>query len=311
MKFWAEKSHTAPPKEAEMLEHLPDLPPQKRLLLEQIVAQLRQISGVAAVVLGGSYAGGTQHAASDLDIGLYYAAASPFSIPDIRRVADELSAQGPATVTDFYGWGAWVNGGAWIHTRHGKVDFLYRNLDQVRQTIAEAHAGIAHHDYDQQPTHGFYSTIYLAETQICIPLYDPAQLIAALKREVATYPPGLKQRIIADSLWAAEFTLLHAHGFAARGDVYNTVGCLTRTTANLTQALFALNERYFLRDKQVMETIAGFPTLPRDYAGQIQDILAQPGRTAPELSRSVAALQQVWESVTMLPGVDYTPKFQM
>jgi hypothetical protein len=29
------------------------------------------------------------------------------------------------------------------------------------------------------------------------------------------------------------------------------------------------------------------------------------------LSRSVAALQQVWERVTMLPGVDYTPKFQM
>jgi hypothetical protein len=82
------------------------------------------------------------------------------------------------------------------------------------------------------------------------------------------------------------------------------------SAANLTQALFALNERYFLRDKQVMATIAGFPALPPDYIEQIQRILAEPGRTAPALSQSVAALRQAWASVTALPRVDYTPKFQ-
>jgi hypothetical protein len=227
--------------------------------------------------------------------------------PQISRFQSLVSA----TVTGFYEWGAWVNGGAWIHTPQGKVDFLYRNLDQVRRTIAEAQQGVSQHDYDQQPAYGFYSVIYLAETQICIPLYDPELLIAKLKRDVETYPPRLKQRIIADSLWSAEFTLLHARAFAAQGDVYNTAGCLTRALSNLTQALFALNERYFLRDKKVLEVVAGFPNLPAGYIQQIDPILACPGRTAPELTRTVSALERAWQSVVALPGVHYEPKFTM
>jgi hypothetical protein len=153
--------------------------------------------------------------------------------------------------------------------------------------------------------------IYLAETQICIPLYDPDGWIAQLKQQVATYPPKLRQRIVADSLWSAEFTLLHAHAFAAQGDIYNTVGCLTRVVSNLTQALFALNERYYIRDKQVMETLATFPLLPAGYVERVNRILASPGSTAPELTRSVQELEQVWRGVVSLAGVHYQPQFQL
>jgi predicted nucleotidyltransferase len=177
------------------------IPKEKRLLLERLVDSLSKISHIAAVVLGGSYASGMQHSASDLDIGLYYFEAEPFSIDEINRIANDISSLGSLpTVTGFYEWGAWVNGGAWIHTPQGKVDFLYRNLDQIQRTIAEAQQGISQHDYDQQPTYGFYSVIYLAETQICISLYDPERWIAKLKRQVETYPPKLKQKVIADSL---------------------------------------------------------------------------------------------------------------
>ena len=294
-----------------MIDNIPNLPEQKRSLLEQLVDQLSRVPGVSAIVLGGSYASGTQHEASDMDIGLYYSEARPFSIASIRGIAEKVSINGAATVTGFYEWGAWVNGGAWIHTAQGKVDFLYRNVDQVQRTIAEAQQGISHHDYDQQPTYGFYSVIYLAETQICIPLHDPELLIARLKRDVETYPPKLKQKVLADALWAAEFTLLHARGFAAQGDIYNTVGCLTRAISNITQALFALNERYFIRDKKVLEVVARFPNLPAGYIQQINRILACPGSTAPELTRTIGDLEQVWHSVVLLPEVHYEPKFRM
>lgn len=267
--------------------------------------------GIVAIVLGGSYASGAQHAASDLDVGLYYNEDNPFAIPTIKQIAAGLAATGGATVTGFYEWGAWVNGGAWIHTPHGKVDFLYRNLNQVQRTLTEAQQGITHRDYDQQPTHGFYSVIYLAETQICLPLYDPEGVIAHLKAQVAQYPPRLKQQVVVDSLWSAEFTLLFARDFAAQGDVYNTVGCLTRTVANLTQALFALNERYFLRDKKVMETLATFPLLPPDYVAQVNAILACPGSTAAALTETVARLRQSWQAVVALAGALYQPKFQL
>jgi len=294
-----------------VIDNMPSLPEQKRSLLERLVDQLSRVSNVSAIVLGGSYASGTQHEASDMDLGLYYSEASPFSIANIRRVAQDVSVDGTATVTGFYEWGAWVNGGAWIHTPHGKVDFLYRNLDQVQRTIAEAQQGISQHDYDQQPTYGFYSVIYLAETQICIPLHDPELIIAQLKGSVEAYPPKLKQKVITDSLWGAEFTLLHSRGFAAQGDIYNTVGCLTRVVSNITQALFALNERYFLRDKKVMDMVAKFPNLPSGYIQQTNRILARPGSTAQELTTSVSELEQAWRSVVSLTGVHYEPKFQM
>lgn len=288
-----------------------NLPHNKSLLLEDLVGQLSRVAGVSAIVLGGSYASGTHHEKSDMDIGLYYDPANPFSIDEIRQIAEKASADGTATVTDFYGWGAWVNGGAWIHTEQGKVDFLYRNLEQVRRTITEANQGISHHDYDQQPAYGFYSVIYLAETQICIPLYDPKSLIAELKRAVDIYPPKLKQKVIEDSLWSAEFTIIHARGFAEKGDIYNTVGCLTRAASNITQALFALNERYFMRDKKVMETVASFPKLPPEYIQQVNRILSHPGNTEAELAKSVQDLELAWKSVVSLPGVNYIPKFNL
>ena len=290
------------------LDHIPG---PKRALLAELTARLSSIPGMAAVALGGSYASGTQHAASDMDIGLYYHEGQPFAIADIRRTAGGISANGAPTVTDFYQWGAWVNGGAWIQTAQGKVDFLYRNIEHVQRTISEAQQGITHHDYNQQPAYGFYSVIYLAETQTCIPLYDPQGEIASLKRQVTVYPPKLKRKIVMDTLWSAEFTLLHAQGFAAQGDVYNTVGCLARAAGKMTQTLFALNERYFMRDKQVMQTMAAFPILPEGYIAAVNRILACPGGTTEELTRAVGELWQAWRGVAALAGDLYQPRFNL
>jgi hypothetical protein len=286
------------------------LPREKRLLLETLVSSLSKVPDMQAIVLGGSYASGSQHSASDLDVGLYYLEAQPFSVDAIREVASGISRTGTRpTVTGFYAWGAWVNGGAWIQTAAGKLDFLYRNLDQVQRTIQEAQQGLCRHDYDQQPTHGFYSVGYLAETQICLPLFDPAGRIAALKQQVQDYPASLKQKIIADSLWSAEFTLKHARGFAEQADIYNTAGCLSRAAANLTQVLFALNEKYFLSDKKVIQTLAAFKILPDDYTNNIQAVLAHPGETRLELEQAVSRLDGCWQSVAALAGDQYQPKF--
>ena len=292
-----------------MDEKLAHVPPEKLALLNDMLGQVSRIKGVAAIVLGGSYASRTQRPDSDLDIGIYYREESPFDIPDIKRVANILASGGDATVTQFYEWGAWVNGGAWIHTPQGKMDFLYRNIEHVQRTIAEAGEGISHHDYDQQPAYGFYSVMYLAETQICIPLFDPKGVISDLKTRVAVYSPKLKENIIAASLWSAEFTLIHARGFAERGEVYAVAGCLTRAAANLTQALFALNERYFMRDKQVFREIAEFEYMPENYTFQLERILAAPGGTPDTLQQTVSAMEKLWRQVAVLPDVNYRAQF--
>jgi hypothetical protein len=168
---------------------------------------------------------------------------------------------------------------------------------------------VTQHHYDQQPTFGFRSVIYLGETQICVPLHDPTGIIATLKAEVAVYPRALKGTIIADSLGCTEFTLVHAYSFAAGGDIYNTVGCLTRIANYLTQALFALNERYFLGDKGALREIDGFALQPAGYSDRITTILGAPGVASVELRASVQGLQALWREVVELGADHYLPRF--
>lgn len=291
---------------------VPDtVPSHKHACLQTAVEALASLSGVRAVVLGGSYARGTHHAHSDLDLGLYYSEAAPFAVEEIRRVATRLSTGIPPVVTEFYEWGPWVNGGAWIQTAVGKVDFLYRNVEQVERTIQDAWRGISHHHYHQQPTFGFYSVIYLAETRVCVPLFDPQGAIAQLKQGVAAYPPKLKQAIVADALWGAEFAFLFAHTFATAGDVYNTVGCLARITGYLTQALYALNEVYFINDKRALDAVPQFALCPPQYVERVTQILAHPGATGEQLSTSVNSLEVLWQEVVSLAGTLYKPKYPL
>lgn len=287
------------------------LPPEKQTLLDDIVARLSVVPGVQAVVLGGSYARGKQRPGSDLDVAMYYHEAAPFDIQDIRRIAADFAPDNPPSVTEFYGWGAWVNGGAWIHNPLSKVDFLYRNIDQVQRTIDDALRGVTYHDFNQQPAYGFYSVIYLGETFVCRPLFDPHGIVARLKEQVAVYPPMLKEKIVSGNLWMAEFSLLHADGYAANCDLYATVGALTRTASFLTQLLFALNETYFMNDKTAMKEIAAFPIVPAGYVDALSEVLAHPGRTSAELQASVQALRALWSSVVALTGGAYQPAFKM
>ena len=291
--------------------HLAAIPPEKLALLEAVVERLAAVPGVQAVALGGSYARGTQRLGSDLDVGIYYHENEPFSIEAIRAAAADFAPENPPDVTDFYGWGPWVNGGAWVHTPVTKVDFLYRNIEQVRRTIDEAHQGITRHDFNQQPAFGFYSVIYLAETNICLPLFDPHGVLANLKALVAAYPPVLKEKTVASTLWMAEFSLLHADGYAEKGDVYATAGTLARVASYLTQALFALNETYYLTDKTALQEIAAFRLAPAGYADRLQDILAHIGRSPAELLASVGAMRALWSGVLTLTGGTYRPAFRV
>ncbi len=279
-------------------------------LLNAITIELSQISGVIAVVLGGSYARRTARPDSDLDVSLYYSNRSPPDIEAIRSCAKTIAAPDTfPTVVDYYKWGPWVNGGAWIQTRAGKVDLLYRNIEQVQRVIDESQEGVYHHDYYQQPTFGFVSIIYLAETKCCLPLFDPQHLLQKFKRAMEIYPAALQQKMIQDCLATAEFTLSHARGFADRGDILNTVGCLTKIAFVLVQSLFALNKKYYFGDKGCLDAIAPFPLQPREFARRLQDSLAMPMQTPFDLKVATRRIQTLWKETVSLVGGRYVPKF--
>lgn len=283
----------------------------KKETVDAIVAALKDVPGIVAIVLGGSRAAGYANEKSDLDIGLYYSEKHPFDIEAIRDIASRFSVAGMPVVTGFYEWGPWVNGGAWMMTAAGKVDFLYRNIDQVQQTITDAVNGNWQHSFDQQPPFGFRSVIYLAETQVCKPLFDPEQVLQGLKARITPYPAKLKQVIISDSLWLAEFSLMQCVAFASAGDVYNTAGCFTRIVNYLVHALFAINEAYPLGDKRALQIIATFNRCPFEINGRINRILGQAGTQASELIESTDLLKELWQEVVSLTDGQYEPRFKV
>lgn len=272
-----------------------ELPRRQLGSIKAIVAKLIKVRGVVAVVLGGSHARGTARGTSDVDIGIYYHEAEPFKIARIRRVADSVSLPDtPPTVTGFYKWGPWVNGGAWIVTPQGKLDFLYRNIQQIERTIAKASTGVYEHNYYQQPTFGFSSIVYLAEVQYCLTLMDPHGVIAKLKASVERYPEKLRGKVMSESLWLAEFTLIHAQGFAESGDVLNTAGCVARTCYFLLHTLFALNKAYYFGDKDALEAVGTFTRKPADFAARLQKIASEPGDRSRRLTATVNLLRALW-----------------
>ncbi len=281
------------------------LPTAQRVVVDALVGALRPVPGVAAIALGGSWAAGTQRPDSDVDLGLYYRESDPPDVAAMRAAVAPLDVSGAPVVTDFWEWGPWVNGGAWLRTRAGRVDLLYRSLDHVERVIDAAWEGVRESHYFQQPVYGFHSVIYLAETRICVSLWDPDGALAGLKERVASYPPALRRSTVQDSLWGAEFTLYHARGHAARGDAYTLVGCVTRVLAYLTQALFALNDAFFLSDKTALAEIEAFSRRPEDYAERVGDLLARPGRTAAQLQGTLAALEGLFAEVAACAGAEY------
>jgi hypothetical protein len=284
------------------------LPKEKQGTLDRIILDLKTIANIRAIALGGSYAIGTATDKSDLDIGIYYFDKEPFDIEDIKSIAHKYASNDNATVTGFYEWGPWVNGGAWIETASGKVDLLYKHIEQITSTIENAKNGVWENHFEQQPPYGFSSIIFLAETKSCIPLYDPDGIIKKLKSEVQNYPAKLKQTVIQQSLWSAEFTIWHADYFAGKQDVYNTMGCLTRAIKNIVAVLFAINELYPLGDKRAIECLEKSRIKPAHLKQKIETILCSDKKT---LDNNIALLKTLWdETVELAPGT-YKPFYNL
>ena len=66
-------------------------------LTRSLAARLTQIPGVRAVTLGGSRARGAAPPDSDIDLGLYYRAETPFDLAALNALCRELDDAGTAS----------------------------------------------------------------------------------------------------------------------------------------------------------------------------------------------------------------------
>jgi hypothetical protein len=273
-------------------------------LIRDLVAQVRGIKGVAAVVLGGSRARNTHTPESDIDLGIYYDPAAQLDITGMEGVArtvDDAHRAGLVTAIDE--WGPWINGGGWLKVRGLAVDFLYRDLSRVRHYMEAACVGQIECVY--QPGHplGFASYIYMSEIAVCRAYWDPQGAIAELKRQTVPYPPRLREAIIGKFWWEADFSLQIARKGIPRGDVAYVAGCCFRSVGCLLQTLFALNEQYWLNEKGATAMAAGFPHGPSGLQARVDVAFAQLTSAPAALTAAVEILAALLSEVDPLVRV--------
>lgn len=280
-------------------------------LLQEIVDTLMEVEGLQAIVLGGSRASETHRPDSDIDLGLYYYQDFPLDVGHLRKIANKLNDFPDPEVTELGEWGTWVNGGAWLTMKGQRVDFLYRNLDFVKSILDECKRGVTQFDYLQQPPYGFYSYIYCAETLQCKALYDPQGAIGVLKSRISGYPALLRNTIINSCLWQATFSLEVAKKTAHTGNEFFIAGCLTRTASNLVQALYALNETYYISDKRLIKDVEQFSLQPQDFVIRLDQALGEVGRDDKKIIETLVNTEGLLMEVIELCGDQYTHKFDL
>lgn len=268
-------------------------------LLARIVPRLADVTGVAAIVLGGSRARGTATATSDHDIGLYFEPDTPLDTGQLVSVARDL-VDDPvsATVTAVGGWGPRIVGGGWLCIDGRKVDLLYRDIEKVAAVIADCHAGRIAMDYQAGHPHGFCSAIWMGEVALCRPLHDPRGAIAGLKATTAPYPEKLREALVERFLWEVSFSIWNAAIAIPRGERTHIAGCAYRALGCAGQVLFALNRRYLINEKGALAEAGGFPRTISGLRGRVDRIWAAIGGSAfaaglAELKALDAALQEL------------------
>ena len=275
-------------------------------LAQRIADRLVAIGGVAAVVLGGSWARGSARPDSDIDLGIYYQPRERPSVPALRQLAQEIDDRHlPDLVTDYGEWGPWINGGAWLQIDGHHVDWLFRDLDRVARTIDDCRAGRPTCDYQIGHPHGFHNHIYMGEVHVCRPLHDPGGELLRLKTLTTEYPPSLKQVLINRYLFEAQFSLDIARKPAQRGDTAYVSGCLFRCIACLVQVLYALNEQYFLNEKSAVQAVDAFALRPDGFGASATRALETLGEGAvtelevlvQHVRQLCAGVPQLWDAV--------------
>jgi predicted nucleotidyltransferase len=263
-------------------------------IIDNIVEKVAQVSGVAAVVLGGSRAKETHTSKSDIDIGIYYESEKTFDLDSLQKVATDLDdSHREQLITKIGEWGPWINGGGWLTVSGYPVDFLFRDINKVSNVVDQCLTGKITIDYYPGHPHGFINAIYMAEVALCKTQSDPKGILTTLKTKTSPYPPRLKNAIIEKFLWEASFSLVFAGKSVIRKDASHAAGCCFRSISCLNQALFAFNEAYWMNETGAVDIANKFSVAPANYKDRINEVFSFISSETEHLERAINLLQEI------------------
>jgi predicted nucleotidyltransferase len=271
---------------------LPASATPRGLDLHALADRLTTVEGVVGVVLGGSRARGDHTPDSDVDLGIYYR--EDLDIAGLNALARDVA--GPdAEVTRRGEWGPWVDGGGWLVFDGVHVDWIYRDVDRVREAWARAHRGA--YDWNAQTGHplGVPDFAYVGELALAVVLADPSGDLRDL-RDAISYPDALRAAL-ARNLWEADFLLQIAAKATSRGDAAYIGLCLSRALLLCAHALHAHDRRWLVNEKGAVAGADSLSSAPAHFADRVNGLSGRVGATPTELTESLDAAQQLVDEV--------------
>ena len=246
-------------------------------ILDKSAAALSQVAGIQAIVLGGSRARGTHTPSSDIDIGIYYNAAS-LDLAALEQAAQSADDEHRNNlITPPGGWGQWVNGGGWLMIDNYHVDFLLRDIERVEKVIAESQEGIVTAHYQTGHPHAYLNTMDMGEVAVCKMLWESGGHLSTLKHTAEQYPAKLKKAIIDFFSFEAGFSLVFAQNSSEKDDIYYVTAHIVRSVSAINQVLFALNEEYCLNEEKDVSMKNSIAIRPDEYKRRIDNVCAVVG----------------------------------
>lgn len=263
--------------------------------LASLAERLSMIDGVVGVALGGSRARGDHTADSDVDLGLYYQ--GDLDTAALRALARDVAGPG-AEVTERGGWGPWVDGGGWLVVADVHVDWIYRDVDRVREAWARAHRGA--YDWNAQTGHplGVPDFAYVGELALSVVLADLSGELTEL-RDALAYPDALRAAL-AENLWEADFLLLLASKATSRNDAAYVALCLSRALLLCAHALHGHNRRWLVNEKGAIAGAGRLPSAPADFAERVTSVTGRIGTTTDQLDGSLSRARELVDEVTTI-----------
>ena len=278
---------------------LPDGAVPGGLDLDALAQWLTSVSGVVGVVLGGSRARGEHRPDSDVDLGIYYR--DDLDIEALGALARDVA--GPdAQVTKLGEWGPWVDGGAWLVIQNNDpsagavhVDWIYRDVDRVREAWARTHRGA--YTWNAQTGHplGVPDFAYVGELALAVVLADPTGELTEL-RDAISYPDALRAAL-ARNLWEANFLLQIAAKATSRGDTAYVALCLSRAMLLCAHALHAHDRRWLVNEKGAIDSAGQLPSAPSHFSRRVCEVLGNVGTSPQALTESIDVTRTLVQEV--------------
>jgi len=165
-----------------------------------------------------------------------------------------------------------VDGGGWLEVDGEPVDWLYRDVVRVADSVADARAGRLSWIHQTGHRLGVPSVAYAAEVALGVPLADPDGLLADARAALDPYPAVLTAAFLAE-LAEVDFLLGALGKPAARGDIGFVAGTLHRVVGLCAHAVCARAARWVTNDKGLVAEAARQPGAPLDFRRRAEEVL--------------------------------------